>query len=72
MMLDDGCKINNLNTTFLRGTVASQTNQTFFTTPKSIAKDHYQLITQGHHSIQKSKQKPKSLKVTIRFYELII
>ena len=29
-------------------------------------------MTQGHHSIQKFKQKPKSLKVTICFYELII
>ena len=27
MMLDDGYKINNLNITFLRGTVANQQNQ---------------------------------------------
>ena len=65
-------KINNSNTTFLRGTVASQTNQIFLVLLTSITKDHYQQMTQGHHSIQKSKQKPKSLKVTIRFYELII
>ena len=64
-------KINTLNTTFLRGTVTSQTNQTFFATPKSIAKDHYQLMTQGHHLI-KIQTKPNSLKVTICFYELII
>ena len=64
-------KVNNLNITFLRGTVTSQTNETFFVTPNSIAKDHYQLMTQGHHSI-KIQTKPKSLKVTICFYELII
>ena len=64
-------KVNNLNTTFLRGTVTSQTNETFFVTPNSIAKDHYQLMTKV---ITQSKihSKPKSLKVTIYFYELII
>ena len=29
MILDDGCKINNLNTTFLRGTVASNYHKAF-------------------------------------------
>ena len=60
-------KVNNSNTTFLRDTVTSQTNQIFFVLLTSIAKDHYQLMTQGHHSIKKIQTKPKSLKVTICF-----
>ena len=65
-------KINNSNTTFLRGTVASQTNQIFLVLLTSIAKDHYQLMTQGHPLNPKIQSKPKSLKITICFYELII
>ena len=62
-------KVDNLNTTFLRGIIQVKLTKPFHT-PNSIAKDHYQLMTQGHHSI-KIQTKPKSLKVTICFYELI-
>ena len=64
-------KINNLNTTFLHGTVASQTTKSFHNT---------YINCQGSSSTNdprsslnpKFQTKPKSLKVTIRFYELII
>ena len=65
-------KINNLNTTFLRGTVASQTNEnlvrnTYLNCQGSLS------TTDPRSSLNpKFQTKPKSLKVTICFYELII
>ena len=53
-------KINNWNTTFLRGTVANQQltkpslGFTLINTTDLSAKDHFMLMTRGHHSIPNS------------------
>ena len=52
-------KVSNLNTTFLRGTVANQQLTKPFSYTQTLtlsAKDHFMLMTQGHHSIPKFKQ----------------
>ena len=70
-MLDDGYKINNLNTTFLRGTVASQLIKPFSQHPINCQGS---LSTNDPRSSlnPKFQTKPNSLKATICFYELII
>ena len=52
-------KINNLNTTFLRGTDANQQLTKPFSKTQTLTlstKNYFILMTQGHHSIQKFKQ----------------
>ena len=52
-------KVNNLNKTFLRGIVTSQKLTKPFSYTQTLtlsAKDHFMLMTQGHHSIPKFKQ----------------
>ena len=48
-------KVNNLNTTFIRGIVTSQKLTKPFSQTQTLTlstKDHFMLMTQGHHSIQ--------------------
>ena len=70
MCLTMDAKVNNLNTTFLRGILTSQKLIKPFSQTQTFTlstKDHFMLMTQGHHSIPNS-NKPKSLRFTICFY----
>ena len=67
-------KVNNLNTTFLRGIVTSQKLTKPFSQTQTLTlstKDHFMLMTQGHYSIKIS-NKTYVIKVYYYFYELNI
>ena len=67
-------KINNSNTTSLRGIVANPQLLNIFHNPNTYLKYQGSSYTNDPRSSlnPKFKQKPKSLRFTIQFYELII
>ena len=65
-------KVNDLNTAFFRGIVTSQTNQTIFCNTHINCQGSLPTNDPSSSLNPKIQTKPKSLKVTICFYELII